>query len=133
LLNSLPRLGALGFAAKSGESTSNSSTPALASFPGLAPPVGGASRTHPRRGGPWWREARGRTSAAALVYGGRRLASGVSMGIDLPLLLVDDHGYPTQEPGHAGGRQGRDAVARRRSSLMLVPKLLLPLCGRGAG
>jgi hypothetical protein len=67
------------------------------------------------------------------VYGGRRLVSGVSTGIDLLLLLVDDHGYPAQELGHAGGRQGRDVVARRRSSLMLVPELLLPLCGPGAG
>jgi hypothetical protein len=55
------------------------------------------------------------------VYDGRRLASGVSTGIKLLLLLVDDHGYPAQEPGHAGGRQGRDAVARRWSSLMPVP------------
>jgi hypothetical protein len=57
----------------------------------------------------------------------------VSTGIDLLLLLVDDHGYPTQEPGLVGGGQGRDVVSRRRSSLMPVPKLLLPLCGQGAG
>jgi hypothetical protein len=61
-------------AAKSGASTSNSSSPVPTSFPDLAPPIGGASHTHPRRGGPWWQEARGRTSAAASVYGERRPA-----------------------------------------------------------
>jgi hypothetical protein len=57
LLRSLPRLGALGFATKFGASTSNSSSPVSSSFPGLVPPLGGASRTHPRCGGLWWREA----------------------------------------------------------------------------
>jgi hypothetical protein len=37
-------------------------------------------------------------SVAASVYGGRRLASGVSTEIDLLLLLVDDHGYPRRNP-----------------------------------
>jgi hypothetical protein len=37
-------------------------------------------------------------SVAASVYDGRRLASGVSTGIDLLLLLVDGHGYPRRNP-----------------------------------
>jgi hypothetical protein len=57
----------------------------------------------------------------------------MSTGIGLLPLLVDEHGYPAQEPDHASGRQGRDAVAHQRSSLMPVPELLLPLCGWGAG